>query len=125
MSEHKGNDASELLRQQLELARKQLGTLRDFQKDRAQLASEAAAFRGYLELLLKRGSLVVSVVIVVFQTQFGLVTAETFRWSAGGLPGAIIGFQVATLLRDRVSDENFRQLGVVLVFSGGLLALFF
>ena len=63
--------------------------------------------------------------IVLFQIQFSLVTAETVRWSAGGLPGAIIGFLAATRLRDRVSDDNFRQLGVVLVFGGGLMALFF
>jgi uncharacterized membrane protein YfcA len=66
---------------------------------------------------------VLSVLIVAFQTQFGLVTQETVRWSAGGIPGIAIGFLTARWMRDRVSDENFRRLGVVLVFGGGLTAL--
>jgi len=68
---------------------------------------------------------VLSAVVVVFQTQFGLVTDETGRWSAGGLPGIAIGFLAATRLRDRVSDENFRQIGVFLILGGGLAALLF
>ena len=66
---------------------------------------------------------VLSVAIVVFQAQFGLVTEETVRWSGDGIPGIAIGFLAATWVRGRVSDENFRLLGVVLVFGGGLTAL--
>jgi uncharacterized membrane protein YfcA len=66
---------------------------------------------------------VLSVVIVAFQAQFGLVTQATAVWSASGIPGIAIGFMTATRMRDRVSDENFRRLGVVLVFGGGLTAL--
>jgi uncharacterized protein len=68
---------------------------------------------------------VLSIVIVLVQTQFGIVTYETVSWSAAGMPGIALGFVTATWMRDRVSDDNFRQLGVVLVFGGGLLALFF
>ena len=68
---------------------------------------------------------VLSIGIVVLQTNLGIVTMETVRWSAGGLPGIAGGFVTATWLRDRVSDDNFRKLGVALVFCSGLAALFF
>ncbi len=62
--------------------------------------------------------------IVVFQAQFGLVTGETVVWASCGLPGIAIGFLLGALMRDHVSDEHFRRLGVTLVFGGGLMALF-
>jgi len=68
---------------------------------------------------------ILSIVIVGFQAQFGLVTVETVKWSASGLPGIALGFLTATWMRDKVSDEHFRRLGVGLVFGGGLMALFF
>ena len=80
---------------------------------------EVEAFRATLMTYFT----LLSIVIVAFQTQFGLVTAETVQWSAGGLPGITLGFVTATWVRGRVSDENFRRLGVGLVFGGGITAL--
>tara|TARA_A100001037_G_scaffold292527_1_gene307973 strand:+ start:2167 stop:2898 length:732 start_codon:yes stop_codon:yes gene_type:complete len=68
---------------------------------------------------------VLSAVIVLLQHQFGLVTVETAVWAAGGLPGIVVGFVVANLMRDKVSDGHFRVLGVALVFGSGVMALLF
>lgn len=67
--------------------------------------------------------LILSAIIVVFQYQFGLVTADTAVWAAGGLPGCAVGFVAATRLRGLVDGENFRRIGIGLVFAGGLSAL--
>ena len=64
-----------------------------------------------------------SIVIVAYQTRAGIVSMDTVWWSASGLPGIAIGFVTSALLRDRVSDDHFRKLGVGLVFGGGLAAL--
>lgn len=68
---------------------------------------------------------VLSIVIVVLQTNVGIVTMDTVWWSASGLPGIGLGFVTATLVRGRVSDEGFRKLGVLLVLAGGVVALVF
>ena len=86
-------------------------------KQRWEVASFRATLFAYFTVL--------SVVILAIHTQFGLVTDDTVRWSASGLPGIAIGFLLASGLRGQVSDENFRQLGVFLILGGGLMALLF
>ena len=68
---------------------------------------------------------VLCIVITGVHSQHGLVTSQTVTWSASGIPGIAVGFLAATWMRGRVQDENFRRLGVALVFGGGLVALFF
>lgn len=64
-----------------------------------------------------------SVLLAALQYRFGLLISETVRFAVAGVPGVGIGFLVAWRLRNAVSDEAFRRIGIALLVLGGLTAL--